>query len=624
MDHLDGVLLVPPDRSQILGRPSWKPRYVVVGRRSAANTRVRQASLTVGRSDCALSKALAITPSADDYCISVYKSKDDLDPIKQWSANSVADCQVQLVTNRKQSPVLPTLVITIADKERRRRSSRATGFMYPNKESATTTLWFRTPPDHHHPSLHDWARFILSKKGATPSSESPVSPIFTSPFATRSHESSDHMQRPGSGSRALKHQSSTATYSTGPRDHIAAFGSESPSLRSKRSDISSPSSTYAPQKLPYAIPEQHYTTVLPSDLGSSTTLGDYRGEFIEGWTSAQGRSSTMSSPTQGRDSISSQALRPSIYDAASPPAPGETILDRAFQLGQIPGAESYVPGQENLSSIARFDALMREAEERRKQNEADTKAERVAMRSTFEDDDSSDEAELDESDVADSDSVAHSEERDGHGEALLMSPGAQRALAYIAGGRRENGRSSASRRPGMSRANLSFHAGAEPASSSPAPVLRPHTAHAKSRHNGGQSTPRVTPAAAAAPDPPSSTAGSSNRSVQVPNAHAGQASGADNKRNSSSSTKRLSFTEFTKRLSSTSSLLLVQTNASAGSSRGSSSEVDVRPSSAARTNLTLRGASGARHPPQLPSARSDQPDRRCGWRGSIVGAESFL
>ncbi|POR37757.1 Uncharacterized protein TPAR_02045 [Tolypocladium paradoxum] len=619
MDGLEGVLLVPPDRSQILGRASWKPRYVVVGRRS--NTGDRQGSacfaqaVTTGPANSAMPKALTKAPSTDDYCISVYKSKNDWEPIQQWPANSVADCQVQLVTNRKQSPVLPTLVITIADKERRRRSSRAAGFISTNKESGTTTLWFRTLPDDHHPTLHDWARFILSRKRATPSSGSPVSPIFTSPFATRSRENSDHKQRPGSGSRALQHKSSSATYSTGPRDCPATFSSESPSLRSKRSDISSPSSNnYPPQKLPYAIPEQHYTTVLPTDLGATPPLGDYRGEFIEGWTSAQGRSSTMSSPTRGRDSISSQAQHPSIYDAACPPAPGETILDRAFQLGHIPGPESYVPGQEKLSSIARFDALMREVEERRKQNEAGTKAERVAVRSTFEDDDSSDEADPGESDDEDSDSDAQSEEQDDRGKAPLMSPGAQRALAYIAGGRRENGRHSVSHRPGISRAHLSFHADADPASSiSLAAPLRPHTAHAKSRPNATrtQSTPHLTPAAATALDLPSSAASSSKRPVPVPVPSA-------DKRNSSSSAKRLSFTEFTKRLSSSSSSLLVQTNASAGSSRGSS-EVEVQPPSAPRTNLTLRGASGARQP--LPPPRSDPQERRCGWRGSIVGAE---
>ncbi|OAQ85486.1 hypothetical protein VFPFJ_07875 [Purpureocillium lilacinum] len=555
MDNLDGILLVPPDRSQILGRASWKSRYVVVGKRNR-NARERQGSstyvqgVTTGRMPTSMPKPLPQIPITDEYCILVYKAKDDSEPIQQWPTSCVTDCQVQLVTNRKQSPVQPTLVITISDKERRRRSSRAAGFIANNKETGTTTLWFRVPSDDHHPSLHEWARFIQAKKDAH-GSESPASPIFTSPFSTRSRDNSD---------RGLQHKSSTATYSTGPRDCPPTFSSESPSLRSKRSDISSPSSNaYGPQKIPYAIPEQHYTTVLPTDIGPSTPLGDYRGELIEGWTSAQGRTSTMSSPTRTRDSMSSQVHHPQLCDASMPPAPGETILDRAFQLGHIPGAETYIPGQEKLSSIARFDALMREAEQRRKQKEAAAKAEQTAMRSTFEEDDSDDEVDPHESSDSDSEIDGPSHDLDHFNQAPLMSPGAQRALAYIAG-RHDPVRNSTSHRPSMSRAHVSFHADSVRSSAAtPVPPSRPHTAHAKSRPNAGrtQSTPHLTaPSTATGNVPPTAT---KSLPTATPDPH--QATGGDS-RLSSSSTKRLSFTEFTKRLSSTSSLLLVQTNAS--------------------------------------------------------------
>ncbi|PHH72708.1 hypothetical protein CDD83_4896 [Cordyceps sp. RAO-2017] len=375
MDGLDGLLLVPPDRTQILGRASWKSRYVVVGKPRPQPTRSRQGSTSFAHGVIS-GRASGFTPkpvgkpaaSSDENCLSVYKAKDDADPIQQWPVACVTDCQVQLVTNRKQGPVLPTLVITVSDKERRRRSSRAAGFISSNKESGSTTLWFRSPADDHYPSLHDWARFILSRKNVL-GPESPVSPIFTSPFSSRSYENADQAPRPGSANRLLHHKSSTTTQSTGPRDHPPALGSESPSLRSKRSDISSPSShNYAPHKMPFAVPQQHYTTIMPAT--ATTSPGEYRGEFIEGWTSAQGRSSTLSSPTRpGRDSLGSQAHQHPIPDATSPPAPGETILDRAFQLGHIPGADIHIPGQENLSSIARFDALMREVEQRRKQKE---------------------------------------------------------------------------------------------------------------------------------------------------------------------------------------------------------------------------------------------------------------
>lgn len=511
---------------------------------------------------------------------------------------------------------MQTLVITISDNQRKRRSSRATGFISSNKDSGVTTLWFRTPPDDHHHGLHEWARFIMSKKSSSTTTESPVSPVFTSPFQTRSNDNPDYFARPGSGNRGLQHKSSTATYSTGPLDRPATFSSDSPSLRSKRSDISSPSSNHHnSQKVPYAIPEQHYTTIMPGDILSGPN-GEYQGQYVEGWNTGNGRTSTMSSPSRGRDSMSSQSQQPSVLNASSPPCPGETILDRAFHLGHIPGAGSYVPGQEKLSSIARFDALMRETDEKRRKRDTIQRAQQTTIRSAFDDDDSSDDEEVDpatDDSDSDSDSDAYSEGQDQSEQhsAPLMSPSAQRALSYITGRNEGANLNPKSHRPGMSRTHLSFHAGSARASTI-APPSRPHTAHAKSRPNAArtQSTPHLIPTATTTLDLPSSGKGQEdcrNRSSTIAE-----------KRHSNSSAKRLSFTEFTKRLSSTSSLLLVQTNASGGSSHVSS-EVDTQPcSSAPRTNLSLRGAG----PPPRPRDRDDQ-DRRCGWRGSVgvVGTE---
>ncbi|EFY88844.1 hypothetical protein J3458_013346 [Metarhizium acridum] len=451
----------------------------------------------------------------------------------------------------------------------------------------------------------------MSKKGSSSTTESPVSPVFTSPFQTRSNDNPDFSPRPGSGSRRLQHKSSTATHSTGPLDRVITFSSGSPSLRSKRSDISSPSSNNHPsQKVQYAIPEQHYTTIRPGDIVSSGPDGDYQGQFIDGWTSAQGRSSMISSPSRGRDSMSSQGRQLSILDEASPPCPGETILDRAFQLGHIPGAGSYVPGQEKLSSIARFDALMRDAEEKRRKRDT------ITMTSAFDHGDTSDDNGLDPaSDDSDSESNGHSQKQhqnEQHG-APLMSPSAQRALAYITGRHDGGTLNPKSHRPGMSRNHLSFHADSARTSTIIAPPSRPHTAHAKSRPKASraQTTPHPIPTATAAPDLPSSAKGQDS-------GHHRSSTMAE-KRHSNSSAKRLSFTEFAKRLSSTSSLLLVQTNASGGSSHVSS-EVDTQPcSSAPRTNLTLRGTGPL---PPRPRDREDQ-DRRCGWRSSVgmVGTE---
>lgn len=551
--------------------------------------------------------------------------------IQHWPLASVTDCQIQMVTNRKQGPVLPTLVVTVFDKERRRRSGRATGFVSANKDSGTTTLWFRAAADDQYPSLHDWARFILSRKGAS-SSDSPISPTFATPFSSRSRDNSDHGQRPGGGGRLLQHKSSTTTHSTGPRDRPPTFSSESPSLRSKRSDISSPLSNYpAAHKLSFGIPEQHYTTVLPM----TTSPGEYRGEFIEGWTAAQGRTSALSSPTRGgRDSASSQAPYPFYNDATSPPAPGETILDRAFQLGQIPGAEKYIPGQEHLSSIARFDALMRDAEERRKQRDATARADEGAMRSAFDEDDSSDGGDDNESDDPDqrrakNDSDAASQAEDDFDGASLMSPEAQKALAFIAG-RHDTNRKSDTHRPSLPRTHVSHHAHAT--SGGLPPPSRPHTAHARTRPSAGrtQSAPRVASAASTSLVLHAAAASGSGNGKKPAQPIAGQATSGGEKRLSGSSANGLSFTEFTKRLSSTSSsLLIVQTNASAGSS-----EIDGQPAAAPRAALPLRGAAPGtaaaatvgQPTPSSPQSRSADSDRRCGWRGNVgvVGAEGGL
>ncbi|KAK5993296.1 hypothetical protein PT974_06725 [Cladobotryum mycophilum] len=604
MESLSGVLLIPPDRAHILSKPVWKTRYVVIGRRTATK-KDRQNSTTSqhGRPAHSCDTKPLTKVFTDEYCISVFKHKEDAEPVHQWPTSCVVDCQVQMVTYRKQGPAMPTLIVTLSDKERKRRSTRAAGLI-SNKESGAS-LWFRTPQDDQYPSLHEWAQFILSKK-APASSDGPGSSVFASPFTPRSRDATEYHTRPGSGNhnnradmRPLQHKSSSATYSTG-RERPATFSSDSPSLRSKRSDVSSPSSInqHPNQKVTYTVGGQHYTTVLPSDAGSPTSRdGPYQGDLIEGWTTAQGRSSTMSSPTRGRESATPPA-QSMILDVSAPPAPGETILDRAFQLGHIPGAEQHIPGQEKFSSIARFDALMRDLEEKQKQKEAEHQSEQMGLRSAFEADDSEDEMEShdsDEEDDSDYDAYSADEQDHSYGRGPMISPKAQRALDFIAGRHDEPSQDHHSHRPNMSRTHLSFHA--DPVPPRPqSPPMRPHTAHAKSRPNQShrtQSTPHLVPPAA-------------NRqtedSTRRPNGDS---------RYSGSSSKRLSFTEFTKRLSSTSSLLVNQTNPSGGSSRGSA-EIDPHSTVTPRTNMSPRGT--------VPPPRSrewEEQDRGCGWRGSV-------
>ena len=145
---------------------------------------------------------------------------------------------------RKQGPVLPTLVITISDKDKKRRSSRAAGLI-STKESTTTTLYFRTPTDDHHCSLHEWRQFILSRKLPTSpeSPTSPASPTFTNPFS----------------SARCRDERILSAYKAAHRDTDmpASHNSESTSLRSKRSDVSSPTSANYPSIPHRSLPPQN-------------------------------------------------------------------------------------------------------------------------------------------------------------------------------------------------------------------------------------------------------------------------------------------------------------------------------------------------------------------------------
>ncbi|KAG6041250.1 hypothetical protein E4U41_005291 [Claviceps citrina] len=559
MDSLEGHLLVPPDRSQILGRQSWKTRYVVVGSRQSAR-KDRQGSQSISMStssfvNSVLSKSVGKNES-DDVHLSVFKSKDDGEPVQRWLLAQVSDCQVQQLSHRKQGPVLPTLVVTISENPPKRRSSRAAGFITSNKDPAVKTLWFRTPPDDHHPSLHEWARYIMARKSAASNVESPMSPVFTSPFQTPTHDKPDYFQPPGGSSRGLQHKGSPATYSTGPLDRSVTFSSESLSLRSRRSDISSPSThNHSTKRVPGAISEQHYTTILPGDIGPLGHHGENQGQLIDQCSSLRGRSSTMNSPIRGRDSIGSQSqpLSP-IVDFTSPPAPGETILDRAFQLGQIPGAESPIPGQENLSSIARFDALMRESEDKRRRqgtSQRGGKGGKLRLQIAFDNDDDDDDDDDDDSvDDAEGEVDGDSDSETDHDfqhqpqndlyKAPLMSPSAQRALAYItSGARNESDRGSKSHRPCVSRTDVSFHDAAPPPSSAiSAPPLRPHTAHTKSRPNGPRS-PSTSPVTPTATSTTGADLPSSSRAHNEAQS-SGRIADAD-KRRSGSSGKRSSY-----------------------------------------------------------------------------------
>lgn len=507
-----------------------------------------------------------------------------------------------MLAKRKQGPVLPTLVVTLTDKERKRRSSRAGSLISASRDGGTSSLWFRTPPDDHHPSLHEWAQFIQSRKAAIGEEDSPITPT-SATFSPRSKDAPDYFARTDSNpaNRSLHHKSSVATHSTAAH-RPTTFSSHSPSLRSKRSDLSSPSSTLATQTSNYQFPGQHYTTVLPTDLPSPVnTTGDFPMDRIESWITTKARSSTVSSPTHPREGLSPRTQHASMISSSSPPGPRETLLDRAFQMRSISAAAQRTPGEEKLSSVARFDALMRDADEKRKKKEAIERDEQMAIRSAFEDDDSSD-ADSD-SDTDDTDSDAeHMASRGAPADQSLISPSAHRALQYIAS------RPGPSSRPTVSRNNLSFHAySATTGSLTREPPERPHTAHEKGRRDmsqRAQSTHYL-------PSFPSAEVSDTTAAARRGDNASPRPSGGDKVQSNSS--KRLSFTDFTKRLSSTSSLLLVQTNASGNSSRRNS---EIEPTTVLRTSLRPPGSGP---PPRDRERLRDEAQKRCSWRAGSVG-----
>lgn len=565
------------------------------------------------------------------------------------------DCQIQMIAHRKQGPVLPTLVLSLVpdpmlDKMRKRRSSRTTSFAAP-KETVPTTLLFRSADEQ--PTLHEWARFLQQliqpnmPDRAPLSPVTPASPTFINPFAPRSREPSDVQNRPGSGNGGPR----PAFFFKAPgpihsgRDRPMTF-SDSPSLRSKRSDLSSQTSLMNQSHVGF----HNYTTMHPTDLPSpATTIGEYQGEFIEGWTSAQGRSSTLSSPVRGRDSVSSQAPTPlpSIPDSSSPPGPRETILDRAFQMRCIPGSEREIPGEEKLSSLARFDALMREMDEKRRQREAEeakfkhetaattaSKPDNSGLQGAWDLEDGDSDSDSDGmGENGDSDELAGGAEADIEDRFSSAAP-AQRALDFITGRHESTPRS---RAHGM-RSELAYNREALMALSSAGPtVLRPQTGYSKNRGRPGmtQRTHSQPQLATILASSPSSVEGNASwaASIQSPeegaftlgpaSPSAGRARSSTEHRRSASSVKRLSFGEFTRRLSSTSSLLLVQTNnASGGSSRASNSDIDptqLPPQSPPQHlhHLHPRATATLPQQPQPPPQMSDRERERCAWRGSV-------
>lgn len=488
------------------------------------------------------------------------KQQGDSEAVSQHAMSTIRTCEIQDIQHRKPGPSLPTLLITFendpaADKARKRRSSRSSGMS--SSSAFPNSLLFRTQRNesynigHWHAKIKPHVVPSYEDRDAPVSPASPMANAFINPFASRPGK-----ERPQT--RAERHHrvssntyvSAQSVHSREP-DPTSTLISPSPSLRSRSSNISSSQASSFGRSQNYhpVFPIQQ----LPAELPSPTSPQGYDDQSILGRTSAQGRSSALSSHTRASNSIS--------VTGSPAAAPRETILDRAFMMRCIPGSER-VPFAEDggkLSSIARFEALMREADERRLVKATNTN--RAAPRSLK--NGSELEEELSGNESVDEDDEAEYGEGMEYGDEInplslsvqeIPTP-AQRALEYISG--------RAAPSPFSARAKLS-------SIQSPTPQIpRSRTSPPKQGKQKERPKSLLLPSTLLQSQPAS-------QNLEIPDHNFS----ANVNRRSSASTKRLSFTEFAKRLSSsTSSLLLVQTNASSGSGASMSATASSRLSS---------------------------------------------
>lgn len=524
---------------------------------------------------------MLITPQEDSECI------------QQHCVTSITACEVQQHAHRKQGRVLPTLIVHISpnpttDKLRKRRSTR-TGGLTTTKDIGPTTLYFR-PAEESRYSLGDWARHIQHLIQPLTFGHEPLSPVSPSFSGSGTTVPSAHspLESPATETstknrlRSKLHSKSSSRAQVSSNDPTIASRPEAPSLRSSRSDMSSHNNPMLAGARNFV--QQHYTNTPYSNLPSPTsTATDYQDHWVEGWTSAQGRSSALSSPTKERASTSSsRGPHDSVMESSSPPAPRETILDRAFQLRCIPGSEREMPGEEKLTSLAKFEALMREAEERQKGSGMDSSpTAHENLKSAWDEDDDSDEDEasrtIEEEEEEDSDEDELEQHMDNGG----MDQSTFKALQFVA-----------NRHSSKVPARSPHHGEPDGLRNAP-PVLRPHTAHSRPRPAAQRSTSH----------PHIQGSASHLHSLPPPRPMRELSQRTHEKRHSTSDVRKSDVSsEYSKRFSGTGSKMLLQTNIPTASNRGSE-DYD------SSFQTTPRGSLSHLTPTEL--------DERFRWRGSI-------
>lgn len=325
---MEGSLLVPPDKSSILGRSLWKARFVTLGPApppslppgsrstssssspSRLNSSLRQ--LTLGSRNA--SQASVEQLAAEPLWIFIYKHKGDNDPIARYPVSSITACTIHNYAYRKTSSVQPTLILTLQTTDPKRNSQvrRLSQTSNPSSKARSNTLLFRSVPAAPY-SIHDWHR-LLQDQLRWPAGNAPLENAFSR--SDKSSRPSTSGTRPGLRSQG-SHVSTTSSH---PGSTL--------SIRTSQTGVSSPTSVSPPNPLK------------TFETSSSPLSEEFR----------------ASSPRQ-----------PESPDSPVAPAGGrqETILDRAFKMNCIPGADLAPASDTAMNSIARFEALMQDLESRR-------------------------------------------------------------------------------------------------------------------------------------------------------------------------------------------------------------------------------------------------------------------
>lgn len=594
MIAMDGLLLAQPERV-LMGRASWKPRYVVLG--TGAHLRIQsdivplsnRKSLRVSSTRQGAVDMDRLKP--EEFYLTIYRSKNDLEILEQKPLANFQSCEVRNIAYRKQSSLVPTLVLelkpdVLLERQRRRRSSRAGALTSP-KDAWADVYLFRTMTEERF-SIFDW-QLVLSARLTSPnnmdsprSPESPDFSTFVDPFASRD-------AGPDTG-RAVG-------ASRGYRQQPHALISPAPSVHSMRSDMSSHDGSQSLSLNLLPSPSQAYQ--MPGDTLSPASTS-YEAPFYQVRPAMHGRAATFSSHTRGRGSFASMVSPSAPTTPIDPPGPRQTILDRAFQMRCVPGSEMLEgEASEKMTSMARFEALMREHDQRRQRHSTKQPHQKSQAESTL-------------ASVVNAIPALH--DQDDQENTLLpdnevdISTPAQRALAYISGRQTPT----RSRTPKPTTPPIPFVTQNSMSSlrepcTTPVQGLSPRT-HS-SRHRKARPVSLIV----------------TNRAMSDSTVSVLSHTCTSEKRMSNSSTRKvnLNFQEFTKNSTSTNSLLLAQADAASVSKKRQSKRHSVeyrlsKPADDDDATFHRAGSTKSKSSRRITrgTLMAGEAEKRCGWRGS--------